>query len=687
MVVKEGITERKHAEEALRESVELFRSVIQTAYDAIIVINSYGNIVFWNRAAETMFGYSADEIVGKPLIFIMPERFREDHTKGLNRVVSTGKTKIIGKPFETLGLRRDGSEFPIEFYVATCKMGEATFFSAIVRDVTERIEMQEDLRNVHKELLDILEFLPDATFVIDQDKKVIAWNQAMEEMTGIRKEDIIGKGDYAYAVPFYGVRRPILIDLIFLSDEEIESRYKYVKREGNALFAETFISSLYGGKGAYLWGNATPLIDSKGNIVGAIESIRDITERKQAEDKLKKSEQEYRSLVESTEDSVYLVDRDCRYLFLNDKHLSRLGLPAEKIVGRTYSEFHSPEEEKEFAKIVDQVFKTGKSVLHEHRSRKDNRYILRTLSPVKDSEGRVTAVTVVSKDITERKKMEEEIKREKEFLGNLIRESPTAILSTDLNGNVVVINKSAEELLGYKGDEIIGKPLSMMISGRMELEIADKRDFPINFVKKDGTEIPLNVSTSVQLSDGEQRGLIVTLKDLSELRGLFITPVSEVSVEAEMKYHLEQGFMYLIEEEKPEKCFDVFTDSVKHGSPGLFISRQKPALIREKYQLEKTPNIWLTRNKVPGENCISPDELAKLYKTIENFIRHVDDGVILFEGLEYLIAQNGFQPVLKFIQSVNDLIMVHPSRLIVAVDPLTMDTRELHIVRRDMRTI
>jgi two-component system cell cycle response regulator len=227
----------------------------------------------------------------------------------------------------------------------------------------------------------------------------------------------------------------------------------------------------------------------------------------------------------------------------------------------------------------------------------------------------------------------------------------------------------------------------MVISERTDLEIEYKKDFPRNFVKKDGTEISLSVSTSVQLLEGEQRGLIVTLKDLSELQGLFITPVSEVDVKAKMKYHLEQGFMYLIEEEKPEKSFDVFTNSVKHGCPGLFISRQKTALIREKYQLEKTPNIWLTRNKVPEENCISPDELAKLYKTLEGFIRQADDGIIFFEGLEYLIAQNGFQPVLKFIQSLNDLIMVHPSRLIVAVDPLTMDTRELHIVRRDMRTI
>lgn len=150
------------------------------------------------------------------------------------------------------------------------------------------------------------------------------------------------------------------------------------------------------------------LKDETGKPTAVIEISRDITEHKRAEEKLRKSEEKYRSLVESTEDSVYLVDRDCRYLFVNEQHLSRLGMPVDKIIGKTYGELHSEEETKEFAGILEEVFENGKSVQQEHRSRRDNRYILRTLSPVKDSEGRVTAVTVVSKDISDRKRAEEE---------------------------------------------------------------------------------------------------------------------------------------------------------------------------------------------------------------------------------------------------------------------------------------
>ena len=88
--------------------------------------------------------------------------------------------------------------------------GRIVRYQGTVRDITKRLETQEKLKKAHEQLLGIIEFLPDATFVIDRDKRVMAWNRAMEEMTGVRKKDIIGKGNYAYGIPFYGEPRPLL---------------------------------------------------------------------------------------------------------------------------------------------------------------------------------------------------------------------------------------------------------------------------------------------------------------------------------------------------------------------------------------------------------------------------------------------------------------------------------------------
>jgi len=135
----------------------------------------------------------------------------------------------------------------------------------------------------------------------------------------------------------------------------------------------------------------------------------DIAKRKKSEDLLQTSEEKYRSLVESTEDSIYVVDSDTRYLYINKKHLSRMGIKPGDYHEKRYGDFHTPDETSEFGSAVKRVFRTGISIQHEHMSKRDGNYFLRTLSPVYDGLGLITAVTVVSKDISEIKQMKERL--------------------------------------------------------------------------------------------------------------------------------------------------------------------------------------------------------------------------------------------------------------------------------------
>lgn len=138
--------------ESLQNSEERFRSVAQTAGAAIVTINSRGEIVFWNEAAKTFFGYRSEEATGKPLTLIMPERFHAAHRDGLERLVAGGKAKILGRTIEMVGLRKDGSEFPVELSLSSWKTRDGVFFTGIINDITEREQAKEALRKAHDEL-------------------------------------------------------------------------------------------------------------------------------------------------------------------------------------------------------------------------------------------------------------------------------------------------------------------------------------------------------------------------------------------------------------------------------------------------------------------------------------------------------------------------------------------------------
>jgi len=144
--------EHPRPEEYLLESERRFRSVVQTAKDAIILADGSGNIIAWNRAAQTIFGYQEEEVMGQPLTMVMPERYRDAHRQGIARLQSGGEAHVIGTTVELHGLRKDGSEFPLELSIGTWQATEGPYYSGIIRDITDRKRAEEERERLIREL-------------------------------------------------------------------------------------------------------------------------------------------------------------------------------------------------------------------------------------------------------------------------------------------------------------------------------------------------------------------------------------------------------------------------------------------------------------------------------------------------------------------------------------------------------
>jgi PAS domain S-box-containing protein len=444
------ITKRKEAEKMMQESEEKYRSLASTV-DLMYLVDKDCRYLFMNEGHLSRFGIPLDKMKGSFYNDFHPKEDSKEFADIVKRIFETGQA--VQHEHRS---GRDGRYFLRTLSPVKDSDGRTTAVTVVSKDITVRTQVEEALRESERRLADIIDFLPDATLAIDLTGKIIAWNHAIEEMTGVKASDMLGKGEYEYALPFYGVRRPILIDLVLKPDKKIEqSYYSFLEKQKELLIVETWVPFLKWKK-AFLWAKATPLYNSKGDIVGAIESIRDITERKQAEKMLQESEEKYRSLASSI-DLMYLVDKDCRYLFMNEGLLSRLGISLGDAEGKAYDDFHSQEDAREFTEIVSRIFKMGQAVQHEHKSERDDKYFLRSLSPVKDSEGRTIAVTVVSKDITKRKRAEEALRESERRLSDIIDFLPDATLAINRKGSVIAWNRAIEEMTGVKADDMVGK--------------------------------------------------------------------------------------------------------------------------------------------------------------------------------------------------------------------------------------
>lgn len=324
------------------------------------------------------------------------------------------------------------------------------------------------LKAARDQLSGIIDFLPDATFVIDREKKVIAWNRAMEEMTGLGKDDIIGRGNYAYGIPFYGEPRPMLIDLVDKDDEKISSTYAHIERKEAAIYAEAYVPSLFKGMGAYVWATASLLYDSNGDLIGSIESVRDITERKLAEEALQESERSYRLLAENVTDVIWAMDLNMRITYVSPSNARMTGFSVEEAMAMTLDQVLTPSSLSRVKKVLEEELEIEKKPQKDlSRSRtieveeycKDGHTIWEEVKTtfLRDIDGKPIGIQGVSRDITERKKAEEALLDSKEYLNKIINSIGDPIFVKDKQHRLVMVNDAECSLAGRSREELLGK--------------------------------------------------------------------------------------------------------------------------------------------------------------------------------------------------------------------------------------
>jgi len=476
--LEELLKKSKQVEASLHDTEKLYHLLFDHSPDGILIVDpATTRFLDFNETACRQHGYSREEFSQLSVFDVEVDETPEEIQLHIEYVIQRGISD-----FETRHRTKQGEIINLHATAQYTEVLGKPVYYCIIRDITERKRMQTALRESEKRLADIIDFLPDATFVIDLSGKVIAWNRAVEEITGVKAEDILGKGNYEYAMAFYGIRRPMLVDMVFEFLGDLEKKYNFIKKEVDVFFAEADVPA--GGVQRALWGKARPLYDENGNIVGAIESVRDITElkktrdelamrvrertaelerangalqkeiseRKRAEAVLKESEEKYRHFFRTSRDFTFVTSREGKIIDMNDAALELFGYDSlEELRQLQVPDLYvNPQEREELYNEVVECGYTKEYPADLRRKDGSIRHTLVTAVGQYDENGGLTGLQGTIRDITEQKRNEEELKKYRNKLEVLVAERTREL--EDKTKNLEEINVTLNVLL-QKRDE------------------------------------------------------------------------------------------------------------------------------------------------------------------------------------------------------------------------------------------
>jgi PAS domain S-box-containing protein len=304
-IILENVTDNKHSDQVK----SFLAAIVESSNEGIIGKSLDGTVISWNHAAEVMFGYKAEEMIGQNIAILVPDNQKTEIPCILERI-KLGETITR---FETKRMKKNGELIDVLLTISPIRDDKRAIIaiSTITRDITDVNKLKDEIRIKHDKLNEIIEFLPDPTFIVDRNKNILGWNKAFEEFTGIKKQDIVGTYALNQLESISGNYRPLLVDFLDRSPEDLPPIYSSVKRTNESISAELYLPE----KRTYLWVKASPLCDQDGNFIGGIETIKDISDWKAAEKALEITKD---TIVKETEEKIKRLIND------NEKLLGEL---------------------------------------------------------------------------------------------------------------------------------------------------------------------------------------------------------------------------------------------------------------------------------------------------------------------------------------------------------------------------
>jgi PAS domain S-box-containing protein len=381
-----------------------YRTIFEHAALPTIIIEKDSTISLANRTFQDLSGYRRQEIVGKKkwMEFFAPEDI-DKLTIYLTGIIK--KNRAAAEPYSFGFVDKKKRTHDVVLTAGIIPRTQQCIFSFM--EITDGERFEDSFGYNHQQMSGVIYNIPEATFAIDRRGRIIAWNRAIEELTGGLGADLLGKGNYEYAIPFFKDRRPMIIDLVFASDLEIEDQgYTGIEWTGNTLSAETTVM-ISDGQSRVIREIASPIFNKSGKLAGAIESITDITGLRELELALRISESRYRTILENTASAIAIIDEDETLSYINPEFEKIIGYVRDEIEAKKkLTDFVAPKDLERLQKYEREcrVNPHIRTVNHEFQFIRFDGYVrtgFLTITPIPDTKKMVVSLLDITNKIRE----------------------------------------------------------------------------------------------------------------------------------------------------------------------------------------------------------------------------------------------------------------------------------------------